>query len=115
MLSATSETRNKINLCKIQKKKELIEKVKENTLQKIKSFAISSNQGYKELMQQLIVQGMVKMLEPTCFIRVRNSDVDFVKQLIPKCQSQFSELMKKETGFDFKCALEIDQEYLGSQ
>lgn len=99
----------------MRKRHELMDKLAVEALEKIKEFAQPNNQTYKDLMKQLIVEGMVKMLEPTAIVRVRNNDVDFVKKLFPECEKIFKDLMMKETENEYKCTLELDDKYLESE
>jgi V-type H+-transporting ATPase subunit E len=104
-----SETRNNSNLNRMRKRNELMEKLVHETSNKIVEFAKPDNQRYRELVRQLILQGMVKMLEPICFVRVRKCDVDFVKKMFRDLETEFTNLMKKETEEEYRCTLEIDE------
>lgn len=93
----------------MKKRNDLMEKLAEDSLHKINGFAKPDNPKYKDLVKQLILQGMVKLLEPQCFVRVRKIDVDFVKTLFKDLQQEYSQIMKRETGEDYNCTLEIDE------
>ena len=41
-------------------------------------------------MKDLIVQGMIKMLEEEVELLVRDGDEDLVNELIPECQESYS-------------------------
>jgi V-type H+-transporting ATPase subunit E len=90
-------------------KNNLMEKLVEETLVKIKDFAKPDNQTYKNLLKNLIIQGMVKLLEPMCYVRVRLIDANFVEALFEQCEREYSELMLKETDVEYKCTLELDK------
>jgi V-type H+-transporting ATPase subunit E len=101
---------------KMRKRQELLDKLYHETLNKLGSFAKPDNSKYRDLIKQLIVQGMTKLIEPKCFIRVRKMDVDFVKKLLSECQREYKELMRKETGEEYECVLEVDTDtYLESE
>lgn len=107
-----SETRNSSNLNKMRKRNELIEKLAAETLEKIVKFAKPENEKYRELVKKLILQGLVKLLEPVCIIQVRQKDLEFVKKLIKECEAEYSKLMKEQTGEEYHCTIEIDSEFL---
>jgi V-type H+-transporting ATPase subunit E len=111
-----SEARNTSNLNKMRKRNELIEKLATLTLEKVKNFAKPENQKYKDLVKQLILQGMVKLLEPVCIIICRRNDVDFIKKLLKDLESDFVKLMHDQTGEEYTCTLEIDtKEFLENE
>ncbi len=110
-----SETRNESSITKMKKRSELMKSLAAETLAKIKNFAQPENQKYRELIKKLILQGMVKLLEPVCFVQVRKVDQDFVKKLFKDCEDEFSTLMKEQTGQDYKCKLEIDTNFLTNE
>jgi V-type H+-transporting ATPase subunit E len=91
-------------------KNNLVEKVISDSLDKLTDFAKPNNQRYRQLVKELILQGMVKLLEPVCIIRVRKEDVEFVSGVIKECEKEFAQIMKKETGADYSCKLQIDGE-----
>jgi V-type H+-transporting ATPase subunit E len=104
-----SEARNKSNMSKMDKRHHLLDELINETLTKIKTFAKSDNTKYKELLRQLIVQSMIKLLEDTCLVRVRKSDVEMVKKILPECEREYSEYLKKASGQDYSCTLIIDE------
>jgi V-type H+-transporting ATPase subunit E len=97
---------------KMRKRQELIDKLFTETLTKLGSFAKPDNSKYKDLIKQLIIQSMTKLLETKCFVRVRKIDVDFVKKILNECEREYKQLMQKETGEEFNCVLEVDDIYL---
>jgi V-type H+-transporting ATPase subunit E len=103
-----SEARNTSNLNKMRKRNELIEVLATETLTKIKNFAKADNKDYRELIKKLILQGMVKLLEPVVIVQVRQGDVEFVKKLTKDLEQEYSKLMKEQTGEEYKCTIEID-------
>lgn len=109
LYSQISKTRNEANLKKMTTKNNLVEKVIHDTLAKINSFAKPDNPRYRQIVKELLIEGMVKLLEPTCLVRVRRSDVPFVKGILKDCEKEFGALMKKETGNEFNCQLHMDE------
>lgn len=87
-------------------------KAVDDTKEKLKEFAKSSNSKYINLLKDLIVQGMTQMIEEECFVRVRKEDKDAVSGILSKCEKEYTDIMKKETGRDYKCQLKIDTNFL---
>ena len=94
------------------KRSDLLKNLNNLAEEKLKVFANSQNQEYSKLLKQLVIQGMVKLLEPVLKIRVRQQDRDIIQKLFPECERDFSDLMKKETDRDYVCKLELDAQIL---
>ncbi len=88
-------------------KNELVQKVVDETLEKLKSFAKPENNSYKKLLKELVLECMVKLLETECFIKVRKDDIDYIKSIVKECESEFVKIMKKETKREYECKLSI--------
>lgn len=110
-----SDSRNNSNLSKMRRRNELMESIAAETLQKIKAFAKPDNEKYRSLMKKLIVQSMIKLLEPVCYIQVRKIDSDFIKKILNECEEEFTNLMKRETSKEYKCTLELDDHHLENE
>lgn len=41
---------------------------------------------------------MIKLLEPELLIKCRKEDVQMVKEILPECQNEFVEIMKRESS-----------------
>ena len=52
---------------------------------------------------------MIKLLEPELLLKVRKEDQAMVKELIPECEQEFVDIMKKETSgeTEYKCKLTL--------
>ena len=97
------------------KKNDLVNKIIEDTLVKIKEFANPNNKEYQNLLKQLIVESMVKLLESTCYLQIRKEDEKYVKSILKECEKNYSNFMKKETSRDYNCKLIIDNEYYDNE
>lgn len=102
-----STTKNKANLDKMNIKNELVQKAVDETLEKIKSFAKPDNPDYKKLLKELILESMVKLLEKECYIKSRKEDAKFIQSIIKECESEFTQIMKKETKREYYCKLTL--------
>ena len=52
---------------------------------------------------------MVKLLEKNVILKCLKSDVAFIKSVIQTAESNYTKLMKQETGQDFTTSIEIDE------
>jgi vacuolar-type H+-ATPase subunit E/Vma4 len=64
------------------------------------------------LIKDLIIQGMTQMIENECIVRVRKEDYDAISAILSKCEKEYHEIMKKETGRDYNCKLSLDSKFL---
>lgn len=55
---------------------------------------------------------MTQMIEDECFVRVRKEDKDAVSGILSKCEKEYHEIMKKETGREYNCRLTLDTNFL---
>ena len=105
-----STAKNAANLEKMNTKNELVNKVVEETLEKLKNFANPKNEAYQKLLKELTIECMLKLLEKECYVKVRKNDIDYMKSVIPECQNNFAKLMKNETKRDYSCKLILLEE-----
>lgn len=102
-----SKAKNQCNLDRLRQKNDLVNNAVEATLSKIKEFADPSNGEYKQLLKELTIECMVKLLEKECGIKVRKSDVNYMRSILKECETEFSNIMKKATKRDYKCKLNL--------
>ena len=103
-----SSTKNNVNLAKMKTKNELVSNVINETLNKLKNFSSPTNEEYKKLLKELIVESMVKMLENQLYIQCREQDKEYVKTILKECEKMYENIMKKETNREYKCKLILD-------
>lgn len=87
------------NSARIQKMKAvnvLVEKLYKDSKAKIVSRQKADVGMYKELMKNLIVQGLIKLMEAEVHIRVRKSDLEVTMAVYEKAAEEYKQLMKKE-------------------
>jgi V-type H+-transporting ATPase subunit E len=89
-------------------KNSLVENIIDETLTRLTDFCKSDNQRYRELVKNLIVEGMIKLLEPECIVKVKKEDAEFVKGILKECEVESAQKMKKETERDYNCSLVVD-------
>ena len=123
---------NAVRLKKMMERNVCVEKVKEETLQHmLRSVVNPTNQQYRAALKNLIIQvfipkdiiycfqGMIKLLEPKLYVKCRKEDVALVRELIPECETQYKEIMKREASnsvVDYKTELHMaDGDYLTAE
>lgn len=76
---------------------------------------------YKKLITDLLVQGLIKLIEPTIILKVRKSDLALIKSCVKPAVAKYREMMvtqvqvfedKKaaDPDFELKCKVKIDEE-----
>ena len=76
----------------------------------------SNRDAYLATVKMLILQGMIKLIEPSLQIKCREEDVSDIKAMLPDLQSQYHDFMKEKTLRDeYECELSVveDLGYLG--
>ena len=101
----------KINESRLQKMKErnkcLLE-IKEVMISQLKQTMKSDRKRYLQTLKNLILQGMIKMIEPTLKILVRKEDESDIKGMLKDLEAQYSKFMHEQTGRDeYECTLEV--------
>ena len=78
----------------------MVEKIKDKTL-------------YKELLKNLLVQGLIKLMEAEVTVQCRKSDADLVKSQIEPAIKEYKAIMQREVeafkGKDLPCKVLIDE------
>ena len=50
---------------------------------------------------------MIKLLEDNLELKVREDEVDLVRGMIDECESEYTEIMNRETTRDYACTLTV--------
>ena len=65
---------------------------------------------YKEVLKDLIIQGLIKIEEPDIVVRCRKVDMDVVREIIPCARDTFVRMMKEECGEDVEVSVSLNEE-----
>lgn len=81
---------------------------------KLNAKLTKDKKAYASLIKDLLVQGLIKLIEPTVILRVRKSDLDVVKAQIDAAIKQYKEVMLKNVRAfkgktDINCKVLIDE------
>lgn len=62
----------------------------------LKNKIVSNKDQYKALMKKLIVEGMIKMLEPVILVRCLQRDSSLVESILDEAKNEFQSLVAKD-------------------
>lgn len=63
---------------------------------------VARGSNYPQLLQKLIVQGLIKIEEDEVTIYCRGEDVGTVSKILPAAVTEYVEIMKRESGVELK-------------
>lgn len=63
---------------------------------------VARGSNYSQLLQKLIVQGLIKIEENEVTIFCRGEDVGTVSKILPAAVKEYVEIMKRESGIELK-------------
>lgn len=100
---------------------EFVEELKKQTKAQIREKMKSDSSAYEQLMEDLMVQGLIKMMEAKLYIRCRECDVSVLQGVQSSAIAKYREMMVKEvkrfegmSPDDIPCELIYDKNYLDS-
>eukprot|EP00434_Breviolum_minutum_P027453 symbB.v1.2.024271.t1/scaffold2285.1/size83374/3 len=108
---ARSMAINKQRLEKIKARQEVMHKISADAQDDIVKELQKGDTG-KKFITQLLLQGMLMLLESEVVVRCRQSDQTLVQGCLKDASEQYASLIKKETGATKACALSIDKTFL---
>ena len=73
-----SAKENKIRINKMQKTNELVESLRGEAKKAMQERMSNNRSEYSELLKQLLIQGLIKLIEPKVTLRCRESDHDLL-------------------------------------
>ncbi len=73
---------NKSRIIKMQKTAELVDSLQFDAKVKLNDNLKKDPKSYKKLLTDLLVQGLIKMIEPVVTLKVRKSDLGLIKEVI---------------------------------
>jgi len=95
----SSRRNNEIKL-EVQKyRNELLEKLRTDLENKIRE-TIKDKNKYRPFLKNLIMEGLIRLLEPTIKIRAMKADIQLINELIPEIKSEYIKFMKDNAEKD---------------
>lgn len=101
---------NSIRLEQMKKRAECVDKLKLLAIQEVKQRFTSDTPQYRATLKNLIIQGMIKLMEEELELMVRQDEVPLVSGMLRECQSEYSEIMLRETTREYECNLTIRED-----
>jgi V-type H+-transporting ATPase subunit E len=100
-----------IGECRVKKMK-----VRDELLQNLvaesgsKCAVVARGQNYPQLLQKLIVQGLIKIEENEVTIYCRGEDVATVSKILPDAVKEYVDIMKRESGVTLKPLVKVNED-----
>ena len=102
-----SQLTNQTRLDKMKHRNECMENLRSSAMERLCNDYGAGNEQYIETLKNLIVQGMIKLLEEEVELKVREDEVDVVKGLIEECEAKYAEIMLEETTREYSTKLSV--------
>ena len=116
MKQEKSAEQNKARIERMVMINKLVEKLRGNSQQKLHEHFKENQQQYIQLLQSLLLQGLIKLCETKIKLVCRQEDVALIKSIIPQTVSQFKKKMIAEvkacqdkTEDQIKCEVVVDE------
>lgn len=104
---------NRARLSKIEARHQCIEILGKDCEKRLAE-AMKAQDKYKMILVDLIVQGCLKLTEPTVSVKARAADAALVKSVLDAASAKYSQVIKKETGANLSLKLGMDKEVLSA-
>ena len=108
----------KINACRLKKMEErnkCINEMKKYMVTQLQDQMQNNRSRYLDTIKQLILQGMIKLLEPKLLIKCREEDSSEIEGMLGDIQEEYYNFMHEKTGREYKCELEVFEEHFGDE
>ena len=116
-----SKKQNETRIERMRKVDEYVSELRAQTKAQIRQTLSKDKKAYSQLCEDLLVQGLIKMMEQTLYIRCRKSDVSIIESVQANAIKRYRELIVKEVKRfqsmkpnDIPCKIIIDSTYLDS-
>jgi len=71
---------------------------------------VASGQNYPQLLQKLIVQGLIKIEELEVCVHCRKEDVDTIKKILPAAVKEYVGILEKESGIKLETNVTLNSD-----
>lgn len=102
---------NRARLKKIEARQWCIEALRDNVGERLQETS-KSEQKYKQIIADLIVQGALKLMEDEISVKCRAADANLVRSCLDAASSNYGNLVKKVSGSSAKLKLSLHKENL---
>ena len=85
-----------------------LDKIRDEMKDKLRNERTNNRGRYLDTLKNLIMQAMIKLIEPSLQIMCREDDRKDVEKMCPDIESEYHEFMKEKTGRDeYSCTLTV--------
>lgn len=104
---------NKLRLEKLKVKIDCVNNVFDDARSQLLQRIKNKPEEYKTVLQNLVVQGLIKLLEENVNVICKKEDVELLTSVIESAKGEFLELLKSQSQKfkNFKCNVTIDAKY----
>ena len=99
----------------MQKTNEMVESLKGEAMKAMQERMSSNRSEYSQLLKEMLVQGLIKLIEPKVTLRCRESDHDILAAVIDDAVDEYKKLMLSQVKAlegkdDIPCVVTIDEQ-----
>jgi V-type H+-transporting ATPase subunit E len=110
---ARSAEMNRARILKMRKTNEIVESLLSASKLKMAEKLAEDRDSYAELLKSLLIQGLIKLIEPRVVLKIRKSDADLIDSIIEDAVVQYKALMidqvkALEGKSDIPCEVLVD-------
>jgi V-type H+-transporting ATPase subunit E len=104
---------NKLRLQKLKVKIECVNNVFDEARQQLQQRIKGKSNDYKTVIKNLIIQGLIKLLEENVTIFCKKDDYEIVNSVIDQAKTEFLDLLKRESKRykNFDTNIVVDTKY----
>jgi V-type H+-transporting ATPase subunit E len=104
---------NKLRLEKLKVKIECVNNVFEEAKTALVQRIKNKPNDYKKVLKDLIIQGLIKLLEEQVVIVCKKDDLETIKSVLEEAKTEFLELLKRDSKKfnNFNCTIEMNTRY----
>ena len=89
---------------------DLLNKLYAQAKDRLAQLSTSDVNKYKEVLKDLVLQGLIKIEEPDIVVRCRKVDLELVREIIPAVREKYIKMMKEECGEDVSISVTLNEE-----
>ncbi len=110
-----SKKQNKERINRMRRTNELVESLQAQAGKQMAERLAGDSDAYADLLKNLLIQGLIKLIEPKITLRCRQSDVDVLQSVVDDAISEYkksmlSQVVALEGKDDIPCAVTIDSD-----
>ena len=109
-----SAAQNQLRIQKMRKINELVESLQTDAKHQMANRMKENEDEYRNLLKELLIQGLIRLIESDVTLRCREEDVSILEDVIEDAVSEYKQLMLSEVKAlegrdDIPCRVKVDQ------